>query len=244
MIKCIFFDFWETLVVFDGETALKKMRWERAKRFKDALSQYKYDFSEADVFNALESVRLDCAEIRDTIHKEFHAKEVTKLVLQKLNINTDNKIITSLSKIYSKAILTMKLTLRDGTIEVLNWLRRRGIKVGLLSNSEHGTIEMLLLKRFKIRHYFDSITFSCDVGLRKPRIEIFVQALKSLNATPEESAHVGDWPKIDVLGAKRAGMKAIYVKARERPFTVGLPQPDATIEDLGQIPQLIENNFQ
>lgn len=227
--------------MFNGEKALQKMRHERAKRIKNALSQYGYSFNEQKVFKAIENIRLKCNKIRDTVHKEFGTQEVMKMTLEKLGVHSLANV-KNLSKIYSNAILSMRLNLQDGTLNLLKLLKQKGIKIGIISNTEHehGEIEKSILESFNITQYFDSMTFSCDVGLRKPKTEIFKKAVDLLNAIPNETVHVGDRPEIDVLGAKQSGLKAVYLKVKDRPYPPDLPQPDATIKTLAQIPKILE----
>lgn len=242
MIRCIIFDFWGTLIIYGDEEAVYQMRQERAKRFKEELRNYGFNFSYEKVWKALEDIRVKCTQIRDTTHKEITASEVTAMTLKELNVHS-NEMNTKCAEIYSNILLSMDLTLQDGAPGVLELLKKDGLKVGLISNTEHGGIESLLLKNFGIWQYFDSVIFSCDVGKRKPAPEIFKYALNSLSVQPVESVYVGDWPEIDVLGAKRAGMGAIYLKVRDAPYPKELPVPDATIQRLNQIPEILAKVF-
>ena len=64
-----------------------------------------------------------------------------------------------------------------------------------------------MLRKCGIAECFRTITDSGLVGYEKPHPEIFRQALKSMNAAPEEN-HVGDVYSVDYLGATGAGMLA------------------------------------
>jgi putative hydrolase of the HAD superfamily len=48
--------------------------------------------------------------------------------------------------------------------------------------------------------------------MRKPDPEIFRRAAARLDAEPHECVMVGDNPNTDVLGAKRCGMRAVWVR--------------------------------
>ena len=85
--------------------------------------------------------------------------------------------------------------------------------------------------------YFHTLTFSDEVKLAKPSGEIFRLTLESLGATPEQTIHVGDHVLNDVVGAKRFGMKTVWITGfyeREDPND---PQtePDATVSGLGDV---------
>lgn len=82
-------------------------------------------------------------------------------------------------------------------------------RIAVISNAD-GKIRDVLQK-CGIAHYFHTITDSGIVGFEKPRPEIFQQALKSMNAAPEESLYVGDVYCVDYLGATAVGMHAMLL---------------------------------
>jgi len=92
---------------------------------------------------------------------------------------------------------------------VLGELRRRGLSVGVISNSD-GTAEQSL----RDAGLLDAVDFVLDshlVGVEKPDPRIFQLALGRAAVTPAEAAFVGDLYSIDVLGARRAGMIGILM---------------------------------
>lgn len=98
--------------------------------------------------------------------------------------------------------------IRPGTREELQQVASR-YRIGVISNAD-GKIQEVL-RRCKIDDCFVSITDSGLVGFEKPNPEIFRQALKSLDATCEESLYVGDVYSVDYLGATGAGMQAVLM---------------------------------
>jgi HAD superfamily hydrolase (TIGR01509 family) len=94
------------------------------------------------------------------------------------------------------------------TAQLLDEIGER-YRIAVISNAD-GKIKDLLQK-CGIAHYFHTITDSGIVGLEKPRPEIFHQALKSMNAAPEESLYIGDVYCVDYLGATGVGMHAILL---------------------------------
>jgi HAD superfamily hydrolase (TIGR01509 family) len=97
---------------------------------------------------------------------------------------------------------------RPGTREQLEQIAT-GYRIGVISNADGRIAEVL--RRCNICDCFLSVTDSGLVGYEKPHAEIFVQALKSLGANPEESLYVGDVYSVDYLGAIRAGMQAVLM---------------------------------
>jgi len=62
----------------------------------------------------------------------------------------------------------------------------------------------------RIVHYFDVLTFSDELRIRKPDPQIFLLTLKRLESSPSGSIHIGDELQTDVMGAKGVGMRAIH----------------------------------
>jgi len=98
--------------------------------------------------------------------------------------------------------------IRPGTREMLQQIAN-SFRIGVISNAD-GRIDAVL-RRCDIGDCFLTITDSGLVGYEKPHPEIFAQALKSLDAAPEESLYVGDVYSVDYLGAMRAGMQAVLM---------------------------------
>nr|WP_281378878.1 HAD family hydrolase [Paenibacillus phyllosphaerae] len=99
----------------------------------------------------------------------------------------------------------------DGALDILEALRNDGYRLGLITNgssgSQHGKID-----RAGIRHYFDALIVSDDVGVKKPQPAIYAIALERLGLTPEESIYIGDHPINDIQGANAAGLRAVWLE--------------------------------
>jgi 2-haloacid dehalogenase/putative hydrolase of the HAD superfamily len=88
------------------------------------------------------------------------------------------------------------------------------------------------------------VVISEEVGVRKPRGEIFAAALERLGTAPEAALHVGDSLRADVGGAHAAGITSAWITRRVRDPERKLrehagPQPDFVIRDLAEISQLL-----
>lgn len=100
------------------------------------------------------------------------------------------------------------------TIEVLDYLKEKKLKIGLISNTPP-TITRLLDK-YDLNKYFDATIFSFDTGLLKTNPDMFKKLLKKMKLKPEEVVMVGDSIPTDVLGARQAGIRAVLVDRRNR----------------------------
>jgi HAD superfamily hydrolase (TIGR01549 family) len=93
---------------------------------------------------------------------------------------------------------------------VVNKLKRAGLLVGVISNTEDGRLKELL-ELVEIAAHFDLLVDSYVVGLRKPDAVIFQQTLEQLALKPHEAVYIGDSYGHDVLGARSAGLRAILL---------------------------------
>src|SRR4029453_14589675 len=112
-------------------------------------------------------------------------------------------------------------TLGATTPALLEALRSRGLKLGLVSNAfDPGWLLHRDLEQMGISQRIDFAIFSSEVGKRKPHPEIFERALTALGAAPGESIFVGDRLFEDVRGAGELGMttvQALWFRADENP---------------------------
>ena len=104
---------------------------------------------------------------------------------------------------------------------LLDSLRRRGLKLGLVSNAfDPGWLLHRDLDRMGLGERLDFAVFSSEVGVRKPHPAIFERALDALGVDPARALFVGDRLYEDVRGAAEAGMRtvqALWFRADEHP---------------------------
>jgi putative hydrolase of the HAD superfamily len=102
---------------------------------------------------------------------------------------------------------------------LLDALHERRLKTGLVSNAmDPRWILLRDLEEQELLSRLDAIVFSSDVGVRKPRREIFDRALGELGVAPERALFVGDRLAADVRGAREVGMRtvqAMWFRAEE-----------------------------
>ena len=123
-----------------------------------------------------------------------------------LGIEVSTRLIHKLSVDYITHLSTFN-HLFPGTIELLEYLQPNYI-LHIITNGfkevQHGK-----LNQSKIDHFFQTVTNSEMVGVKKPNPKIFNHALQMAKATKEESLMIGDNLEADVMGAINFGMEAI-----------------------------------
>ena len=113
-------------------------------------------------------------------------------------------------------------------VPTLEALRRKGIKVGMLTNSIHPAATKLSWLREKgVAQLFDLIFSSVEAGAKKPAPEIFRSFARTMGVPPEEVVFVGHDPA-EVQGAKRAGLRTVCLRCR-------CAEADYTIDRLNQL---------
>ena len=101
-----------------------------------------------------------------------------------------------------------------GLHEVLTELGERGYRLHVLSNNS--SILPLQLELIGVTGYFDTVSWSEEMGVEKPDPRIFARALERIGAARDEAVYIGDSFEADVQGARAAGILPIHADHRNR----------------------------
>jgi putative hydrolase of the HAD superfamily len=115
----------------------------------------------------------------------------------------------------------------EDVLPVLEDLRGRGLKLGLVSNTGRNLDEF-------VQHHglaVDAAVSSGAHGKTKPHPTIFQAALERLAVEPEEAVMVGDSIEDDVEGARAVGMRAVLLDRENR-----YPEVEDKLTDLRALP--------
>jgi len=121
----------------------------------------------------------------------------------------------------------------------LQRLRDAGYRIALVSNYAHTGVLHDALTRLGIRHHFDALVVSIDVGYLKPHPRMFEAAVEALGVRKDEAVMVGNDPECDVSGAKRAGLKTIWTPYPRASPAPTHPDADVVVERLSDIPDVL-----
>ncbi len=136
------------------------------------------------------------------------------------------------------AVTQTNWVVEEDAIPTLRILKGEGYRLGLVSNAADDKNVQQLVDRWGLRSYFEFIVTSAACGVRKPRPEIFQQALDHFKISPDKAAMIGDTLGADIEGANQMGMYSVWIKRRaERTDPDTIPQ--ATVEYLKDIPNLL-----
>jgi len=105
------------------------------------------------------------------------------------------------------------LTPRGGVVKVMSEIRGAGYAIGVLTDCTAETPD--LWPSLPYAAVVDAVTFSCQLGHRKPHPAGYHDISRKLGVAPEECLYVGDGSSAELTGATSAGMTAVLV---ETPF--------------------------
>jgi putative hydrolase of the HAD superfamily len=123
--------------------------------------------------------------------------------------------------------------------ETLAELKRRGYRLGVISNTMSSLDIPRSVEEFGWKGYFDVMVLASGVKARKPAPEPYLEAIRTLNVAPTHCAYVGNRFVKDVVGCKRAGFAlGIIIENPEQTHpTESNPPifPDAVIHSLSEL---------
>ncbi len=93
----------------------------------------------------------------------------------------------------------------DGILEVLETLKEKGIKMGIVTSKTQEEFDTDF-KPFGINHYFDSIINANHTEKHKPHPEPLLKCMEEMGAAKEETVYIGD-TVYDMDCAKGADVK-------------------------------------
>jgi 2-haloalkanoic acid dehalogenase type II len=131
------------------------------------------------------------------------------------------------------------------SIHTLEELKRKGYRLGMISNAGDDADVQALVDKASLRSYFDYILTSASLGIRKPNPQIFQIGLDHWKLPSERVVMVGDTLGADILGAQLCGMVGIWITRRaDTPANrahAGTIFPDVQIATLAELPDLLSN---
>lgn len=181
---------------------------------------------------AMHGLRIETAAAHPELAHDFTAQRRLTLASAFRQCGVDDAPIDALWEIYFQARNTV--TLFPDALAALTRLAARWPLASLTNGNAD-------LHRTGIDAYFRHAVAARDIGVAKPDARIFHAAAARLHSTPGAVLHVGDDPELDILGARRAGLRTAWVNRHGNPWPAALgAAPDITVRDLGELAQQLE----
>ena len=186
MVKAVIFDMFETLVtLFEGKTY-----------FGEDIAR--------DVGVDPKVFRREWHSIEDDRSTgKYTIKEGLEIVLKRLGVYSEELVEMAARKRLEGLSYTFSAVPKE-SIELLEALKERGIKIGLITNTFSD--EMKCIKACSLYPYFDVALISYEQGIMKPDPEMFKRMTDRLGVEPGECLYIGDGGSRELYGARDAGM--------------------------------------
>lgn len=130
------------------------------------------------------------------------------------------------------------LALFPGALELLDTLRGKGCKLGIVTNgfasTHHRKLDVLGL-----RPLVDAIFLADEMGMVKPDPGCFTHACRVLGSDPARTAMVGDRYDRDVIGAQAAGLFTVLVDVHAIPLPPGAVPADAVVDTIAEVLEVL-----
>ncbi len=213
--RAVTFDLWQTLIL-DTPDGVRQAREDRVGRIHGVLTRQGLQVELAAVGRAYDAVGVRLEGIWGT-QRDVGSRGQLRLLLQELGVDgavpADGEVMDALEEAYCLPILSALPVPNAGALDTVRALHATGLRLGLICNTGRtpGKMLRLVLDRLGLASYLSVLTFSDEVGLRKPHPEIFRRTLTALGVLATEAAHVGDDVTTDVAGARAVGMRAIHL---------------------------------
>lgn len=220
-IRHVFFDLDHTLWDFDRNSALT---------FRKIFELNQIDVKIEDFIKIYEPLNLKYWKLyrEDRISRENLRYKRLKDTFNSLEVEIEDEVVNKLSIDYIKFLTTFN-HLFVGTVELLNYLSVN-YKLHIITNG-FGEAQTRKLSNSQLIDYFQTITNSEMVGVKKPNPRIFYYALEKAKAGKEESIMIGDSLEADIEGALNVGMDAIFFNFRKKSVNYGIKNVES-LEDI------------
>jgi len=204
MVKGIFFDVHGTLIEKGGMETFER-GCAKVVAFLDSngISLSNEEYKEVCIAN-LKKHRKDYQELNEVSFYGWY-----KGILNDLGISDpDEAWIDQLNEEWMRTFIETTTEIQPAK-QVLSELKPL-YRLGVISNSLGRNTEVDLV-RAGLRDFFEVLIVSSELGKRKPHPKIFQSALEAMGLKAEEVIMVGDNLQEDIVGAKNAGMKTVYL---------------------------------
>ena len=221
--RTVLFDLDDTL--FDHEQAARSALT-RVHGLHDAFTDWPFDAFERAHSRVLEELHLEVLAGGRSIDEA--REERFRRLFAAVAVPDDRERVRSTAVAYRDAYLAGRRPI-DGALALLAALKPR-VRIGIVSNN------LLAEQQGKMRlcgfdPYVDALVVSEAVGVSKPDPAIFAHALAALDCEAAEAVMVGDsWPA-DIVGARAAGIRAIWFNRARRPA----PDPSTAVCEVASL---------
>jgi putative hydrolase of the HAD superfamily len=238
VLTAVTFDFWGTLAQDSPET-LEVQQALRIRALGDAVRTAGATVTDGDVARGYERSGELMRERFWARHRDPGLREQVALALECCAPGIVERmsagVLEATVEAYSAPTLLHPPALVPGAAQAVRALAERGVVLAVVSNTGRtpGAVLRRVLERHDLLRYFRTTSYSDEIGCRKPDAEIFRVTLERAGADRALTAHVGDNPVDDVVGARQAGLFAVHFTGAGGSAS---PEADLAVAHLAELP--------
>lgn len=226
------------LVLFDLDDTLGDYAAARASRLRRAFSPHLRGQDGTDLEATIETM------IAESIKVSPHGADHFPRLFEQFGIESPEAAQQAVEwyrtnrfydlRLFVDARLTLTALRSYRTADGSCRVRRLGIITNGPADVQRDKVDLLGL-----RALVDFVIISGEFGVEKPDPRIYEEAMRLGGATPDATVFVGDAPQIDILGAKNAGIRSIWVNRSGERWAVPDHAPTREVSDLASLLTLV-----
>ncbi|MFI7510517.1 HAD family hydrolase [Micromonospora aurantiaca] len=209
-------DLWGTLIVHRDQAAVTDWRVAEFTRVLDAFGHARSSFQIRHAVTTADRLAL---------HRQRHdgtqptVGELLAGILDPLAVQATAEMLSVLEVVHTHASLRGCPHPIEGAQDALRALAGTGARLVLTSNtlSTSPQVHRQMIDDLELSPFFADMLLSGELGIAKPRPEVFATIAERANTTPERVVHVGDDWLTDIRGALDAGCRAVHYRPTGRP---------------------------
>ena len=155
-------------------------------------------------------------QLRDRLHPFEVRTEMVEQVLARAG-KASNALAKSIVQAY-EVLSNRHRRLAPFTLEVLEQLRQRNIRLAMLTNG-NATYQRRKIEQHHLAPFFDSILIEEEFGIGKSDVRIYRAALEQLNIHADETWMIGDDLLFDIATPQQLGIFTLWFDPQKK----GLP---------------------
>ncbi|MFB1049818.1 HAD family hydrolase [Paraliobacillus sp. JSM ZJ581] len=230
-------------IVFDVDDTL----YDQILPFKKAVQSY---FSRKFSENELNEFYISSRKFSDQL---FHQSASGEVAIEDLHVYR----ITEAAKAFDielerkEALLFQEkylqeqhnIRLFDEMKQLMEYLNQHNIQLAVLTNGEQAH-QTMKIKQLQLNRWIpkEHVFISGALGIAKPSKQVFSYLEQQLNLEKKHTIYIGDSFEHDIIGAKQAGWKAIWMNHRQRQAPSCNISPDFEVSHPSKLVTLFQNN--
>ncbi|MEM3415094.1 MAG: HAD family hydrolase [Thermoproteota archaeon] len=193
-------------VIFDLDGTLTNIAFDYKKAKAEVISFLVSSEVNEKLLDETKSIYINIEAAVSYITKKF-GEERAKLIRKKAFEIVDSYERQEIGKTF----------LNEGALSLIQCIKSRGIKVAVCTNNSSYT-SLSILKELNLLSLIDAIVTRDDSERLKPYPDPLLIVCNKLNISTSEALFVGD-SIVDLLAAKAAGMKFVFLSKESLPQT-------------------------